>query len=184
MGTGLPPDPERQGLAPELHRLRSKLARLKGEIELAELDGRSPGPEATAAVEEALAALTELEKRALGSAGRVWVVDDDRRLAELTALQLRRLGFDAEAADGDVADSLAAIDRDSVLVIDLGVTDGLDPAVLESIRVRRPIVVSGAMDAGASERAAAIGASAFLVKPIEIDAAAAAIRSRQAESAL
>lgn len=178
----MPPGPEPQSLTTQLHRLRSKLALLKGEVELAELDGLPPGPALKQALEEALGALAAVEDRALGHGGQVWVLDDDRRLAEVTAQQLRRLGFEAQVAEGNVADFVAGIDEQAVLLIDLGETDGLDAVVLAMLGRMRPIVMTGAMDPQASDRAAAIKASAFLVKPIRLDEAAEAIRRRQAES--
>jgi CheY-like chemotaxis protein len=178
----LPPGPEPPSLASELHRLRSKLALLKGEVELAELDGLPPGPALKQALEDTLVALAAVEDWALGYGGQVWVLDDDLRLADLTARQLRRLGFDAQVADGDIVHFVEGMDEQAVLLIDLGETDGLDAVVLEMLRRLRPIVMTGATDAKASDRAAAIGAAAFLVKPIQLDEAAEAIRSRQAET--
>ena len=93
MGTGSAAGADAAGLLGALHRLRSVLAKLKGELELAELDGVQPGATARAAIEEALAALSAAEHEALARRQRVLVADDDKRLAVLTARQLSREGF-------------------------------------------------------------------------------------------
>jgi DNA-binding response OmpR family regulator len=51
------------------------------------------------------------------------------------------------------------------------------------LRQARPIVVTGAVDAGSRAAAADLEASDYLVKPIEIDVLVAAIRRRTAEEA-
>src|SRR4029077_7753168 len=87
LGTGSSPKPE---LAAALHRLRSTLARLKAELELAMVDGSAPPMELLLEdVREALSHLTAVED-ASHLRGAVLVVDDDARLAEITARGLRR----------------------------------------------------------------------------------------------
>ena len=84
-----------------LHRLRSTLARLKAELELAVVDGTPPQPERLLDdVRDALAQLGAVED-ASRLRGAVLAVDDDARLAEITARGLRRLGFDADSSSAN-----------------------------------------------------------------------------------
>src|SRR5437868_577669 len=81
-------------LAAALHRLRSTLARVRAELEVADGDRAAPPVEVLLAdLREALELLGDVESAALGVV-RVLVVDDDERLGELTARGLRRLGYD------------------------------------------------------------------------------------------
>jgi ActR/RegA family two-component response regulator len=157
--------------------LRSTLARLKAELELAEADGTTPPMDRLLGdVDEAF----ELLGRAEGASQavvRVLVVDDDARLAEITARGLRRLGFDANASS-----EVRGLRDGEVLVFDLGLIPGLDPATRESVRAARPIIVTGATDAAGRAVAASLGATDYLVKPIELEELAAAIKSRMGEA--
>jgi len=167
------PNPE---LAAALHRLRSTLARLKAELELAETDGEAPPTKRLLDdVREALVHLSAAED-ASQLRGSVLVVDDDSRLAEITARGLRRLGFDADASS-----SLRNLRAREVLVFDLSLLEALDAAARQDIRRSRPIVVTGATDPGSRALAASLDASDYLVKPIELDELAAAINRRMAE---
>ncbi len=108
--------------------------------------------------------------------GAVLVVDDDVRLAEITARGLRRLGFDADASS-----SLRSLRAREVLVVDLSLLEDLDAASRQNIRASRPIVVTGATDPGSRALAASLDARDYLVKPIELEELAAAISRRMAE---
>jgi CheY-like chemotaxis protein len=170
---GSSPSPD---LAAALHRLRSTLARLKAELELAEIDGAAPPTKRL--LDDVREALTHL-----GAAedvshlrGSVLVVDDDARLAEITARGLRRLGFDADAST-----SLRGLRAREVLVFDLSLFEVLDAAARQNVRACRPIVVTGATDAGSRALASSLDASDYLVKPIELEELAAAINRRMAE---
>jgi len=156
-----------------LHRLRSTLARLRAELEVAESDGSVP-PVARllSDLREALDLLENVESAALGVV-RVLVVDDDERLGELTARSLRRLGFDAEAAD-----RLRALRAGEVVVFDLGVSASLTSADRAVLRAARPVVVTGAVDSASRALAADLGASDYLVKPVDSEELAAAINRR------
>jgi CheY-like chemotaxis protein len=170
---GSSPSPE---LPDALHRLRSTLARLKAELELAEMDGAAPPTKRLLDdVREALAHLGAAED-ASHLRSSVLVVDDDVRLAEITARGLRRLGFDADASS-----SLRILGAREVLVFDLSMLDALDAVARQDIRARRPIVVTGATDAGSRALAASLDASDYLVKPIELEELADAINRRLAE---
>ncbi len=170
---GSSPNPE---LAAALHRLRSTLARLKAELELAEMDGAVPP--ASRLLDDIREALTHLSAAEDAShlRGAVLVVDDDVRLAEITARGLRRLGFDADASS-----SLRSLRDREVLVVDLSLLDALDPGAYQNLRGSRPIVVTGATDPGSRALAARLDASDYLVKPIELEELAAAINRRMAQ---
>jgi CheY-like chemotaxis protein len=168
--TGSSPSPE---LAAALHRLRSTLARLKAELELAEADGSAaPTERLLGDLNEALALLRAVEQAAFGTVS-VLVVDDDARLAELTARGLRRLGYDADSAD-----TLRDIRPREVVVFDLGLAAGLDESSRSALKAVRPIFVTGATDPGSRALAAGFDASDYLVKPVELDDLVAAINRR------
>ena len=167
--TGSSPSPE---LASALHRLRSTLARLKAELELAQSDGTQ---RALADLAEALSLLRAVEVAALGLVS-VLVVDDDERLAELTARGLRRRGYDAESAG-----ALRDLRPHEIVVFDLSLASGLDASMRSALTAARPIVVTGATDPGSRAQAARLDASDYLVKPVELEDLVAAISRRIAE---
>jgi hypothetical protein len=172
--TGSLPSPE---LATALHRLRSTLARLKAELELAHEDGVVPPLRRLLGdVDEALALLREAERAALGLVS-VLIVDDDARLAELTARGLRRIGFDSDSTD-----AFRKPQPGEVVVFDLGLYSGLDEGSQSALRALRPIVVTGATDPLSRALATSLNASDYLVKPVELEDLAVAIRRRIAET--
>ncbi len=171
--TGSPPSPE---LAAALHQLRSTLARLKAELELSQADGIAPPVERLLGdLKDTFVLLRAAEQAAFGLVP-VLVVDDDARLAELTARGLRRLGYEAEPAD-----ALRELQPGEVVVFDLGLAPSLDESERAALRAARPIVVTGATDPGSRGLAASLDASDYLVKPIELEELVAAIRRRTAE---
>jgi CheY-like chemotaxis protein len=171
--TGSSPSPE---LAGALHRLRSTLARLKAELELALADGTAPPLERLLGdLNDAFGQLRVVEEAAFGLVS-VLVVDDDARLAELTARGLRRLGYDAESADG-----LRELRPHELVVFDLGLAPGLGEGDRSALKAARPIVVTGATDSRSRAVAASLGASDYLVKPIELEDLVAAISRRMTE---
>jgi DNA-binding response OmpR family regulator len=144
---------------------------LKAELELSQSDGTE---RALADLDEAFSLLRAVEVAALGLVS-VLVVDDDERLAELTARGLRRLGYDAEAAG-----TLRDLRPNEVLVFDLSLASGLDPKVRSALTAARPIVVTGATDPGSRAQAEQLEASDYLVKPVELEDLVAAISRRMA----
>ena len=126
-------------------------------------------------VREALSHLSAVED-ASHLRGAVLVVDDDVRLAEITARGLRRLGFDADSSS-----NLRVLRGQEVLVFDLSLLEGLDGAAHQDVRASRPIVVTGATDPASRALASSLDASDYLVKPIELEELAAAITRRMAE---
>ena len=164
-------------LAASLHRLRSTLARVRAELELAEADGVAPSVQRLLSdMREALETLSAVESEALGVV-RVLVVDDDDRLGELTARGLRRLGFDAESAV-----AMRSLRPHEVVVFDLGLTGSLSLGDREALRGSRPVVLTGAVDSGSRALAEDLKASDYLVKPVEPEVLAAAIMRRDAET--
>jgi len=63
-------------------------------------------------------------------------------------------------------------------VLDLGLSASLDADQLVALRAARPIVVTGAADPASRALADDLGASDYLVKPVELDDLAAAIKRR------
>ncbi len=170
MVTGSSSGPE---LAAALHRLRSTLARLRAELEVAESDGSAPPVSRLLAdLREALDLLGEVESAAF-SLARVLVLDDDERLGELTARGLRRLGHDAEHAT-----AMRPLRARDVVVLDLGMVTSFSARDLEVLRAARPIVVTGAADPASRALAADLNASDYLIKPVELEDLATAIKRR------
>lgn len=163
-------------LAAALHRLRSTLARLKAELELAETDRETPDiPRLLGDLREALDLTGAVEAASLGVV-RVLVVDDDERLGELTARGLRRLGYEAESTP-----ELRPLRTREVLVFDLGMVTSLDADRRAAVIAAKPIVVTGAADTASRSLATSLEASDYLIKPVELDELAAAINRRMAE---
>ena len=156
-----------------MHRLRSTLARARAELELARTDGDPlPVDKLLGDLREALDLLGRVEAAALQIV-TVLVLDDDERLAELTARGLRRMGYEAESAS-----RMRALRPREVVVLDLGLSASLDADQLVALRAARPIVVTGAADPASRALADDLGASDYLVKPVELEELAAAIKRR------
>jgi CheY-like chemotaxis protein len=161
-----------------LHGVRSALARVRGELELLELDGTNTS-DAQAAVDDALRALARAEEPAEAAKRRVVLLDDDLRLAELTARRLRRGGLDV-AVVGEVAEALREVEAQDVLIADLGCLSAASPAERLLVRRLSPIIVSGGASSQSQALAAAMGARAFFLKPVDATALVAAINARPA----
>jgi CheY-like chemotaxis protein len=157
-----------------LHRLRSTLARVKAELELAEEDGSAaPVARLLEDLGEAFGLLSEAEDAASPRL-KVVVIDDDTRLGEVTARGLRRLGYEADSTG-----SLRSLRHGGeVLVIDLSLLKELDERDLAAIRAARPLIVTGAADRASRELAERVDASDYLVKPVDLQQLAAAIDRR------
>jgi CheY-like chemotaxis protein len=169
-GSSLSPE-----LATALHRLRSTLARLKAEFELAEADGDAlPINRLLDDLREALELVDDVEAASLNVI-RVLVVDDDERLGELTARALRRLGYDAESIG-----KWRPLRAREVVVFDLGLVASLDADARTALKAAKPIVVTGAADTASRFLATSLDASDYLLKPVDTEDLAAAINRRQA----
>jgi DNA-binding response OmpR family regulator len=146
---------------------------MRAELEIAQGDGELPPVDRLIEdLREALELLGEVETATLAIV-QVLVVDDDGRLAELTARGLRRLGFDAETAG-----RWRPLRPREIVVFDLGVSGSLSAAELAVLKGARPIVVTGAADPGSRALAENLDASDYLVKPVEVETLAASVRRR------
>jgi CheY-like chemotaxis protein len=170
LGTGSSSSPE---LAAALHRLRSTLARMKAELELAESDGElALAGRLRDGLSEALELLGLVESL-LFRVVPVLVLDDDERLGELTARGLRRLGYEAESAA-----SVRKLRPGEIVVLDLSLSASLRPDERAILIASRPIVVTGAADPASRAMADELGASDYLVKPVDLGGLVAAIQRR------
>lgn len=149
---------------------------MKAEVELAAEDDVAPPLDRLQAdVREALSLLESVES-AVFAVVPVLLIDDDERLGELTARGLRRLGYAA-----DWRSAPRPLRPREVVVLDLGATGALAPEVREQLRAARPIVITGGADAASRARAEMLDASAYLLKPVDLEQLAAAISARAAE---
>jgi CheY-like chemotaxis protein len=170
LGTGSSSSPE---LAAALHRLRSTLARMKAELELATSDAElALAARLRGDLGDALDLLGTVESF-LFDVVPVLVLDDDERLAELTARGLRRLGYEAEASA-----SMRKLRPGEVVILDLSLSASLRPDERAIILAARPIVVTGASDPSSRATADELGASDYLLKPVDLGGLAAAIQRR------
>jgi DNA-binding response OmpR family regulator len=149
---------------------------LKAELELADADGAAATPALLLGdLNEALMLLQAVEQAAFGVVP-VLVVDDDARLAELTARGLRRLGYDADSTS-----TLRGLRPREIVVFDLGLASALDQSARTALKAARPIVVTGATDPVSRALAASLDASDYLVKPVELEDLVKAINRRMEE---
>ena len=150
---------------------------MRAELEVAQEDGAAPSAAGLLVdLGDALSALSRVETAALAIVP-VLVVDDDERLAELTARSLRRLGYEAESSV-----RLRPLRRGEVVVFDLGASNLLDVDERAALRSARPIIVTGAADPGSKAMAEDFDASAYLIKPVDVEELAAAIKRRASSS--
>jgi len=146
---------------------------MRAELELAREDGSAPSVmQLLEDLSDALSHLSAVEAAALAIVP-VLVVDDDERLAELTARSLRRLGYEAESSG-----RWRPLRHGEVVVFDLGASTLLNVEERAALRSARPIIVTGAADPGSKAMAEDFAASAYLVKPVEVEELAAAIKRR------
>ena len=145
-----------------LHRLRSVLARVKMQLELAAEDGERSAASCLAGMGEALELLAEVENVALCD---VVVIDDDERLAELTARRLRRAGFHAVwASDLSILRWMPT----SSVIADLGVLASAPRDLVALCTEMRPIISTGRTGSQVTSALAAYNAAAALTKPVDI----------------
>lgn len=121
---------------------------------------------------------------------RVLVAEDDPLIALGLCERLRSLGHEpiGPAANGEEAIELARANRPDLYLFDIEMpnVDGLQAAAeLAGKGLRRPVVVvTGVDDPGLIERSIASGVGAYLTKPVDSRALAAALAlsaARQAE---
>ena len=146
---------------------------MKAELELAESEGELALAERLRGdLGDALDLLGAVESL-LFKVVPVLVLDDDERLGELTARGLRRLGYEAESSG-----SVRTLRPGEVVVLDLSLSASLRPDERAIILAARPIVVTGAADPASRATADDLGASEYLVKPVDLSGLAAAIQRR------
>jgi DNA-binding response OmpR family regulator len=111
---------------------------------------------------------------------RVLLVEDDGDTAMLLKEVLEYEGYDAVSADSQASASTLCVTRPRLIVVDR--TVGLTPTEHELPKALREcgfdgvpvLLLSAAIDL--EERAAAMGAAAYIAKPFEIETFAAACR--------
>jgi signal transduction histidine kinase/DNA-binding response OmpR family regulator len=135
--------------------------------------------------------VTTVEKPGPGSAAkqprtnRVLVIDDDATVRDLMRRVLSREGFDVvTAADGPEGLALARELRPSVITLDVMMQDMDGWSVLQAIRADRdlsdiPVVMLSILDE--KQRGFALGASAYLTKPVDRGRLAAALEPFKAK---
>jgi CheY-like chemotaxis protein len=177
----------RRALSTALHRLRSTLARIQGEAELLELRGTAVAG-LKQGINEALDSLGELESIAtisqqanLTMTSRVAIIDDDRRLAELTAERLRARGITAEA--GSDLGLLDRVSSSALIVIDLSVLVRSAATDVERLRSHRFAIVSGDATLQAQSASQTFGAAIFLLKPVPMNRLLAWVETSEEGSA-
>src|SRR5947209_10330734 len=119
----------------------------------------------------------------LAPAGRILLIDDERRILNFVSRGLRSEGFDVDiAADGSQGLELVFSHRYDVVVLDL-LMPGLDgTSVLRRIcerKPRQPVVVLSALSDPASKiDCLEVGAEDYLTKPFSLEELIARIRAR------
>lgn len=122
---------------------------------------------------DGLAHIEETRSVAHGAVSRVLVADDDPILREIAGQKLAVLGFEVDmAADGHEAWAKLAEGGHALALIDLGMP-GMDGfQVIERVRSNAAlkhlpvVVITGRDDVTAVDRAFAMGATAFVTKPV------------------
>src|SRR5215470_3671005 len=111
---------------------------------------------------------------------RILVVEDEVRVAGFLRDALTELGYIVAVATGG-ADALnkATEDAPDLIMLDLNLPDMPGFEVLERLRARAStvpvVIVSGNTDPMMAEAARALGARAYITKPIEFDVLSRAI---------
>src|SRR4051812_25519147 len=112
---------------------------------------------------------------------KILIVDDDKAIANLTALRLRALGYDIDVAfDGTSGLAKARTNRPDLILLDVRMPDLDGFQVCESLRAETafsdiPVIfLSANVQDAAKRKASALGAM-FLPKPYEMDDVLAAI---------
>jgi PAS domain S-box-containing protein len=131
----------------------------------------------------AAAPLPRTARTSLRGRERVLVIDDEVAVADVMAIGLDRLGYEAVAAH-DPSEALAAFEEDPA-AFDVVVSDQVMPrmkglALFRSLKAIRPslrfILCTGFSDEATEESARATGVDAYFMKPAAPEEIAAAIR--------
>jgi DNA-binding response OmpR family regulator len=108
-------------------------------------------------------------------ARKVLVVEDDQDIRHLLHLQLTSAGYEtAFARDAATALSVARKETPDVILLDLGLPAGDGFVVMERMKAipeleMTPVIVITARDPSQGEKAVALGARSYFVKPFEAE---------------
>jgi len=159
-----------------LHKLRSTVGRAMLEIEAGE-----PLEAVLASLQEAIAILDQLQhEEVAGLDGTVLVIDDDQRLAEVTARRLARVGFTTRAFQ-DLLAARSVWTPDVRVVMDLGLLYDEVPALVEWALSCVPVIVTGASARESERMLRGAKVRALLQKPVDFTELIAALRRRPEE---
>ena len=114
-----------------------------------------------------------------GASARVLVIDDDPQVRHLIRLVLEEEGFVVGAAmDGAQALRLAAEQPPELVVLDVSLPDVSGATVADQLRAAWPAlpVLMITADGSAAEKAARLGAYAYLHKPFDVSELVALVR--------
>jgi two-component system cell cycle response regulator DivK len=108
---------------------------------------------------------------------RVLVADDDRVMSQLLCAMLEAAGHKAIPAFDGASTLMAAMRTPApdLIVLDLAMPAGDGPTTLTKLKASSKtalipvLVVSGSPDAGAHDSVRALGAAAYLQKPVSAD---------------
>ena len=126
----------------------------------------------------------------LGGTERVLVVDDDQIQQEVTRELLCRLGYRVQvASSGEEGLEFLQDHQVDLLILDMVMPPGIDGAetyrrVLKMRPGQRTIFVSGFAESERVRQAQALGAGAYLRKPVKLETLARAVRETLAQVAL
>jgi two-component system, cell cycle response regulator len=108
---------------------------------------------------------------------KVLVADDDKILLHLVSARLRASGWQVDVAvDAMQAVSMALGGGPDVIVLDINMPGGTGTEVLSTIKASPKtalipvLVLSGSIDPQDEMRTRALGAAAYLAKPVDVDA--------------
>ncbi len=121
--------------------------------------------------------------------GTILIIEDDRDIAGLLAIRLKRDGYaTAFASDAITALTVARKERPDLIVLDIGLPGGDGFVVMERLKTvghlaHVPVIVVSARHATSTEeQVLRAGARAFFGKPIEMERLLAAVRAALGET--
>lgn len=115
-------------------------------------------------------------------AAKILVVEDEQDIRQLLHLQLSSAGYETVfATDGLTALSTARKERPDLILLDLGLPAGGGFVVIERMSAMAelemiPVIVVTARGAEEGEKAVALGARRYFLKPFDADELLAEIR--------
>jgi len=118
-----------------------------------------------------------------GGSESILIIDDDRLQRNVNTNLLNRLGYKIETADcGETAVTMMQKNSYDLLIIDMIMPGGMDGTEtyrksLELNPNQKALIISGFAETDRVKEAEALGAGAFLKKPLSMKVLAAAIRN-------